>query len=122
MTIIEDMFGDSQDTVLILLSLLDAAQALNQDLWSRVLFFLIAGPLCSSLEAYLQHNDTLMIVKDIYLPFLLQYLGFIFQQDNRRPHTVHVAISCLTDCQTVFYTARSLDLSPIEHDCYVEER
>ncbi|GFX43468.1 transposable element Tc3 transposase [Trichonephila clavipes] len=38
-------------------------------------------------------DDFLRIV---LLPFLLQYPGLIFQQDNARPHTERVATYCLT--------------------------
>ncbi|GFY25116.1 hypothetical protein TNCV_2693071 [Trichonephila clavipes] len=54
--LIEDECGDAQDSVPILLSLLQATQALNQQLWSGVSFLLTAGLLWSSLEAHLQHN------------------------------------------------------------------
>ncbi|GFX52006.1 transposable element Tc1 transposase [Trichonephila clavipes] len=37
----------------------------------------------------------------VLLPFLLKYLGLIFQQDNSRPHTERVAMKCLTACQTL---------------------
>ncbi|GFS60811.1 uncharacterized protein TNCV_2001951 [Trichonephila clavipes] len=50
LTIIEDVSGDAQGRVPILLSLLHATQALNQILWSGVPFLLTAGPLWSSLE------------------------------------------------------------------------
>ncbi|GFV46464.1 hypothetical protein TNCV_3233521 [Trichonephila clavipes] len=48
----------SPGTVPILLSLLHAIQALNQELWSGVPFLLTAGSLWSSLEAHLQHSCT----------------------------------------------------------------
>ncbi|GFY11726.1 transposable element Tc1 transposase [Trichonephila clavipes] len=40
------------------------------------------------------------ILRTVLLPFLLQYPGLIFQQDNARPHTARVAMNCLTTCQT----------------------
>ncbi|GFV62290.1 transposable element Tc1 transposase [Trichonephila clavipes] len=57
-------------------------------------------------------NDILRIV---LLPFLLQYPGLIFQQDNARPHTTRVAMSCLTACQTLLWPTRLQDLSLIEN-------
>ncbi|GFV72767.1 hypothetical protein TNCV_5038461 [Trichonephila clavipes] len=50
LTIIEDVSGDVQDSVLILFSLLHVTQALNQELWCEVPFVLTARPLWSSLE------------------------------------------------------------------------
>ncbi|GFS78646.1 transposable element Tc1 transposase [Trichonephila clavipes] len=41
--------------------------------------------------------------------------GLIFRQDNAGPHTVHVAMDCLTACQAFPWPARSPDVSPIEH-------
>ncbi|GFW51781.1 transposable element Tc1 transposase [Trichonephila clavipes] len=41
--------------------------------------------------------------------------SLIFQKDNVRPHTVRVAMNCLTACQTLPWSARSPDLSPVEH-------
>ncbi|GFV70168.1 transposable element Tc1 transposase [Trichonephila clavipes] len=38
----------------------------------------------------------------------LQHSGLIFQQDNARPHTVRVAMNCLTACQTLPWPAKSL--------------
>ncbi|GFV62118.1 hypothetical protein TNCV_4109211 [Trichonephila clavipes] len=56
--IIEDVSGDAQGSVPVLLSLLHATQVLDQELWSGVPFLLTAGPLWSSLEAHLQHSGT----------------------------------------------------------------
>ncbi|GFT52249.1 transposable element Tcb2 transposase [Trichonephila clavipes] len=40
----------------------------------------------------------------------------IFQQDNARPpHTARVALDCLRQFQTLPWSARSHDLSPVEH-------
>ncbi|GFV74510.1 transposable element Tc1 transposase [Trichonephila clavipes] len=47
--------------------------------------------------------------------FVLQYPGLIFQQNNARPHTARVAMNCLTACQTLPWTARLADRSPIKH-------
>lgn len=55
------------------------------------------------------------ILRPVLLPFLLQYPGLVFQQDNARPHTARVAMNCLQACQTLPWPARSPDLSPIEH-------
>ncbi|GFX15570.1 hypothetical protein TNCV_3304991 [Trichonephila clavipes] len=44
LTIIEEVSGDAQDSVPILLSLLHAIQALNQELWSGVPFLLNPYP------------------------------------------------------------------------------
>ncbi|GFV26415.1 transposable element Tc1 transposase [Trichonephila clavipes] len=48
------------------------------------------------------------ILRIVLLLFLLQYPGFIFQQDNARPHTACVTMNCLTACQTLPWPARSL--------------
>ncbi|GFV25396.1 hypothetical protein TNCV_1146671 [Trichonephila clavipes] len=45
----------------------------------------------------------------------LQYPGVIFHQDNARPHTARIAMNCLTNYQSHSWSARSPDLSPIEH-------
>ncbi|GFW11461.1 uncharacterized protein TNCV_3809801 [Trichonephila clavipes] len=50
LTIIEDVSGEAQGSVPILLSLLHAPQALNQQLSSGAPFLLTTGPLWSSLE------------------------------------------------------------------------
>ncbi|GFU46691.1 hypothetical protein TNCV_1546981 [Trichonephila clavipes] len=50
MTIIEDVSGEAQGSVPILLSLLQAKQTLNQELLSGATFHLKAGRLWSSLE------------------------------------------------------------------------
>ncbi|GFU49722.1 uncharacterized protein TNCV_3632021 [Trichonephila clavipes] len=39
---------------------------------------------------------------------------YVRQQDNARPRTIRVAMNCLIACKTLFWPARSLDLSPIE--------
>ncbi|GFU65405.1 DDE_3 domain-containing protein [Trichonephila clavipes] len=51
----------------------------------------------------------------VLLPFILNYPGFMFEQDNARPHTVRVAINCLRACQTLPWPAKSPDLSLSEH-------
>ncbi|GFX30360.1 transposable element Tcb1 transposase [Trichonephila clavipes] len=56
-----------------------------------------------------------LILRTVLLPFLQQYLGLIFQQDNARPHTTRVVMNCLTACKTLSWPARSPDLSSIEH-------
>ncbi|GFY13100.1 hypothetical protein TNCV_666621 [Trichonephila clavipes] len=56
--IIEDVSGDPQCSVPIQLSLLNATQTLNQELWQRVPFLLTTGPLWSSFEAHLQRSET----------------------------------------------------------------
>ncbi|GFW84280.1 hypothetical protein TNCV_1131491 [Trichonephila clavipes] len=58
LTIMEDVSGDDEGSVPILLSLLHATQALNQELWSGMSFLLTAASRLSSLEAYLQYSDT----------------------------------------------------------------
>ncbi|GFX73956.1 transposable element Tcb1 transposase [Trichonephila clavipes] len=55
------------------------------------------------------------ILRTVLLPFLLQYLGLIFHQNNARPLTACVAMNCLTAFQTLPWLNRSLDLSPVEH-------
>ncbi|GFX56840.1 transposable element Tc1 transposase [Trichonephila clavipes] len=83
-------------SVPILLSLLHATQALNQVLWSGVPFRLTAGPLWSSLEATYSTAVCRRHLRTVLLPFLLQYPGLIFQQDNVRPYTTRVLTNCLT--------------------------
>ncbi|GFT10825.1 hypothetical protein TNCV_1944581 [Trichonephila clavipes] len=56
MTTIEDVFGDAQGSVTILLSLLPITQTLNQELWSGS-HFLTAGPIWPSLKAHLQNRE-----------------------------------------------------------------
>ncbi|GFT89133.1 transposable element Tcb2 transposase [Trichonephila clavipes] len=48
-------------------------------------------------------------------PFLNGLPGAIFQQDNARPHTARVAEDYLRHFQTLPWSARSPDLSPVEH-------
>ncbi|GFX48251.1 transposable element Tc1 transposase [Trichonephila clavipes] len=57
-------------------------------------------------------DDTL---RTVLQPFLLQYLGLIFQQNNATPHLTRVAMNCLKDCQTLPWPVSPPDLSPIEH-------
>ncbi|KFM57660.1 hypothetical protein X975_14705, partial [Stegodyphus mimosarum] len=47
------------------------------------------------------------ILRPVLLQFFLQYNGLIFQQDNVIPHTAHVAMNCLTACQTLPWPGRS---------------
>ncbi|GFY27458.1 transposable element Tcb2 transposase [Trichonephila clavipes] len=47
-------------------------------------------------------------------PFLNGLSGAIFQQDNARPHTARVGQDFLRDFQTLPWSARSPDLSPVE--------
>ncbi|GFX22514.1 transposable element Tcb2 transposase [Trichonephila clavipes] len=48
-------------------------------------------------------------------PFLNGLPGAIFQQDNVPPHTARVAQDFLRHFQTLPWTTRSPDLSPVEH-------
>ncbi|GFU94624.1 hypothetical protein TNCV_293431, partial [Trichonephila clavipes] len=43
-------------------------------------------------------------------------------QDNAKPHTIHVAMNCLTAYQTLLWPARSPYPSPIEHVCDMMRR
>ncbi|GFX65161.1 transposable element Tc1 transposase [Trichonephila clavipes] len=54
------------------------------------------------------------ILRTDFLPFLWQYPGLIFQQNNAPLHTARVAVNCLTACQTLPWIARSPDPSAIE--------
>ncbi|GFT52948.1 transposable element Tc1 transposase [Trichonephila clavipes] len=56
------------------------------------------------------------ILRTVWLPFLLQYSGLIFQLDSAKIHKVSAAVNDLTACQTLPWPARSLELSSIEHD------
>ncbi|GFW63207.1 transposable element Tc1 transposase [Trichonephila clavipes] len=49
-------------------------------------------------------------LRTVLLPFLLQYPGLVFTQDNSRPLTARVAT-----CQKRPWSAKSPDLFPIEH-------
>ncbi|GFV24805.1 hypothetical protein TNCV_882731 [Trichonephila clavipes] len=85
--IIESVSGDTQGSVPILLSLSYATQALNQELWSGVPILLTAGPLWSSLGTLTDERCVDDIGRTVLLPFLLQYLGFIFRKirpDHKR--------------------------------------
>ncbi|GFV46668.1 transposable element Tc1 transposase [Trichonephila clavipes] len=55
------------------------------------------------------------ILGTVLLPFLLQYSGLIFQQDNAKPYTTRVAVNCITAYQILTWPARSPDPSPIKH-------
>ncbi|GFV70313.1 transposable element Tcb2 transposase [Trichonephila clavipes] len=48
-------------------------------------------------------------------PFLNGLPGAIFQQDNARPHTTRAAQDFLRHIQTLPWSTRSPDLSPVEH-------
>ncbi|GFW20240.1 uncharacterized protein TNCV_1855641 [Trichonephila clavipes] len=48
-------------------------------------------------------------------PFLNGLPGAIFQEDNARPHTARVAQDFLRHFQTLPWSARSPDLSLVEH-------
>ncbi|GFX39256.1 uncharacterized protein TNCV_3859801 [Trichonephila clavipes] len=98
LTIIEEVSWDAQGSMSILLSLLHATQVLNQKLWSGAPFLLTAGPIRSPLMAHLQQWYFDDILRTVLLPFLLQYPGLIFQQDNSRPHMERVAMNYLTAC------------------------
>ncbi|GFV91838.1 transposable element Tc1 transposase [Trichonephila clavipes] len=50
------------------------------------------------------------ILRTVLIPFLLQYPGLIFQQDNTKPHTARVAMNCLTACQTLPFSDRYISL------------
>ncbi|GFW79026.1 transposable element Tcb2 transposase [Trichonephila clavipes] len=58
-------------------------------------------------------------VDDIFRPHVGPFLnglpGTIFQQDNARPHTARVAQDFLRHFQTLPWSARSPNLSPVEH-------
>ncbi|GFV31789.1 transposable element Tcb1 transposase [Trichonephila clavipes] len=49
------------------------------------------------------------------LPLVQRLPGAIFQPDNVRPHTARVLQDCLRTVTTLHWSARSPDLSPIEH-------
>ncbi|GFU48893.1 transposable element Tc1 transposase [Trichonephila clavipes] len=55
------------------------------------------------------------ILKTVLLPFLLQYPGFIFQQDNAKQHTTRFAMNCFPTYETLPWPSRSPDPSPIKH-------
>ncbi|GFV64568.1 uncharacterized protein TNCV_4965491 [Trichonephila clavipes] len=103
LTIIEDVYGDDQGSMPILLSLLRATQALNQKLWSGVPFLFTVGLLWSSLKhIYItavrqRHSEncfaTVPFTQRVPLPY--------FQQDNARPHTARVFMNCLAASQTL---------------------
>ncbi|GFX80050.1 transposable element Tcb1 transposase [Trichonephila clavipes] len=49
------------------------------------------------------------------LPRKQRLSGVIFQQDNARSYTVSVSQDCLRTVTSLLWSARSPDLSPIEH-------
>ncbi|GFV17199.1 transposable element Tcb2 transposase [Trichonephila clavipes] len=46
--------------------------------------------------------------------------GAIYQQDNARPHTARLSQQCLQGYDVLPWPARSPDLSPIEHNRFLE--
>ncbi|GFV24586.1 transposable element Tc1 transposase [Trichonephila clavipes] len=78
-------------------------------------FFRSQTPLVVIRGTLTAHRYVDGILRTVLLPFLLQYPGLIFQQDNAKPHTTRVAMSCLTAYQTLPWPASSPDPSPIEH-------
>ncbi|GFX35771.1 transposable element Tc1 transposase [Trichonephila clavipes] len=68
-------------------------------------------------QGYVDH-----ILGTVLLPFIQQYLGFIWQQDNARPQNARVAMKCLTACQTLHWLSRSPDISPVIHAWDMMER
>ncbi|GFT14453.1 transposable element Tcb1 transposase [Trichonephila clavipes] len=66
---------------------------------------------CLARSAQQYVND---ILRAVLLPFLLQYCGLIFQQDNTRPHMERVDMNFLLAFQALPWPARSPDFSPIE--------
>ncbi|XP_023230692.1 uncharacterized protein LOC111630777 [Centruroides sculpturatus] len=55
------------------------------------------------------------ILQPHVLPLMAGLPTGIFQQDNARPHTTAVSQACLHNIATLPWSARSLDLSLIEH-------
>ncbi|GFV16532.1 transposable element Tc1 transposase [Trichonephila clavipes] len=55
------------------------------------------------------------ILRTVLLQLLLQYSGFIFQQDNAKSHTARDAMNCLRACQTLPWPARSPNLCLVVH-------
>ncbi|GFY07835.1 transposable element Tcb2 transposase [Trichonephila clavipes] len=55
------------------------------------------------------------ILQPHVLPLMKRLPGAIFQQDNARPHTASVSQACLCNGTTLLWSARSPDLSPVEH-------
>ncbi|GFV66058.1 transposable element Tcb2 transposase [Trichonephila clavipes] len=55
------------------------------------------------------------ILQPHVLPHMAGFTGAIFQQDNARPHTERVSQDRLRTVTTLPWSARSPDLSPIEH-------
>ncbi|GFX79734.1 transposable element Tc1 transposase [Trichonephila clavipes] len=56
-------------------------------------------PLVVMSGALTAHRNVDDILRTVLLPFLLQYPGLIFQQDNAKPYTTRVAMNCLTAYQ-----------------------
>ncbi|GFV02424.1 hypothetical protein TNCV_1023521 [Trichonephila clavipes] len=85
---------------MILLSLLNATQALSQELLSGAPFLLTAGPLWSSLEhtystaVRRRHSENCFTTVPLAVPWPHS------SASNTRPHTIRVA-NCLTACQTL---------------------
>ena len=112
LTIIEDVSVDDHFSMPIRLSLLQTTLGLNKELCFGLSFLLIARPLWSPLDSYLQHSN---ILRPLLLLFLFQCPDFIFQQDSTRPHTACVVMNYLTACETLSWPARSLVVSSVKH-------
>ncbi|GFX19652.1 transposable element Tcb1 transposase [Trichonephila clavipes] len=56
------------------------------------------------------------ILQPHVLPLMQRFPEAIFQQDNSRPHMARVSQDCLRTVTTLHWPARSLDMSPIEHN------
>ncbi|GFX81400.1 transposable element Tc1 transposase [Trichonephila clavipes] len=83
--------GDDQGSVPILISLLHVTLAFNKELFS-------VAPFLLNLDHFGRHwRHT-----------------YSTPQDNAKPHTIRVAMSCLTAYQTLPWPARSPDPSPIK--------
>ncbi|GFV41582.1 hypothetical protein TNCV_3627331 [Trichonephila clavipes] len=109
--IIEDVSGDSQVSVPILLSVLHATQTQNQELCSGVPFLLTAEPLWSSLKTHSTavHSENCFSTVTFAVPWPY------FTQENARPHMTRVTMNCLAACQTLPWSSRSPDISQIKH-------
>ncbi|GBM98160.1 hypothetical protein AVEN_59789-1 [Araneus ventricosus] len=56
-----------------------------------------------------------LVIHPVVLPFMNNFQGGVFQQDNARPHTAVVTQHALQSVDMLPWSARSLDLSPIDH-------
>ncbi|GFS49661.1 structural maintenance of chromosomes protein 6 [Trichonephila clavipes] len=84
------------------------AQALNHELWFRVPFLLIVGPLWSSFRSTLTAQQCVDHIRKTLATVPFAVCWPYFSEDKTRPHAARVAMNCLTVSQTLPWPARPL--------------